>query len=258
MKNTLQEIDSAYIYLYIQVVKPIYAEIYSRLRSDIEAGRCVPGERLPSESLLSSQFSASRMTVRKSLQLLVQHGFASVRAGLGYFVRDREIELRDNRLRGFTDEIRSLGRTPSSDVVASGVVHRAQIVGLPESHPWGDPFLMIQRVRYGDGEPLVLETGYYDLTLCADLPDHVENDSVYAILESRYGVYLKRADQIVRALAISEDDADYLGLDPGSPGLHLERTTFDSNNRPIEFVRATFRADSYRIRMSLDSTGGNR
>ncbi len=239
-------------------MQPIYAEIYTELRSDIEIGRRASGEKLPSESQLASRFGASRMTVRQSLQLLVQHGFAAVYPGVGYFVRDREIELRDNRLRGFTDEIRSLGRTPSSTVIASRVLPRVDIAELPVLPNWGDAFLMMQRIRYGDGDPLALETAYYDLSLGPDLAEHINEDSMYAILESRYGVHLTRADQTVRAVAISNDDAEQLCLTPGSPGLYLERTTFDSHDRPVEFVRATFRADSYRMRMSLSSYGGSR
>jgi GntR family transcriptional regulator len=195
------------------------------------------------------------MTVRRSLQLLVQHGFASVTAGKGYYVRDREIELRDNRLRGFTDEIRSLGRAPSSALVASRTIARDRIVGLPTEPQWGDSFRMIQRIRYGDRQPLAFETAYYDTATCGDLSDLVDEDSVYALLETRQHLRLSHAVQTVRATAITDDDAGFLDLEPGTPGLFIERTTYDDRDRPVEFVRATFRSDAYRIRMTLQTHG---
>ena len=46
--------------------KTAYAAIYSMLRGQIFSGELKPGDMLPSESQLCSQFSVSRETVRKA------------------------------------------------------------------------------------------------------------------------------------------------------------------------------------------------
>ncbi|MGI9623905.1 MAG: GntR family transcriptional regulator, partial [Acidimicrobiales bacterium] len=63
-----------------------YRVIAETLRSRIEAGELGPGQVLPSESSLSSEFDASRVTVRKALELLREDGLLSSQQGAGWFV----------------------------------------------------------------------------------------------------------------------------------------------------------------------------
>ena len=48
-----------------------------------------PGSLLPSESELSAEFSASRVTVRRALELVRDDGLIAARQGFGWFVVDR-------------------------------------------------------------------------------------------------------------------------------------------------------------------------
>ena len=64
----------------------VYETIYKEIRSKIFAGQYRPGDLLPSESQLCSEYSASRETVRKSLKQLEQEGLIFSRPKVGYFV----------------------------------------------------------------------------------------------------------------------------------------------------------------------------
>lgn len=64
----------------------VYEVIYNRLRSQIFSGKFRPGDILPSENQLCSEFSVSRETVRKSLKQLEQEGLIFSRPKIGYFV----------------------------------------------------------------------------------------------------------------------------------------------------------------------------
>lgn len=65
---------------------PLYTTIYSQLRSEIFKGAFLPGEMLPSESQLCSEFMASRETVRKGLKELEAEELIYSRPKIGYFV----------------------------------------------------------------------------------------------------------------------------------------------------------------------------
>lgn len=64
----------------------VYEAVYHKLRNQIFSGKFRPGDMLPSENQLCSEFSASRETVRKGLKQLEQEGLIFSRPKVGYFV----------------------------------------------------------------------------------------------------------------------------------------------------------------------------
>lgn len=70
---------------------PAYAQLARILRQRIASGEFRPGDRLPSESELCSQYGVSPMTVRRSINLLVDQGLVETVQGLGTFARPVEL-----------------------------------------------------------------------------------------------------------------------------------------------------------------------
>ncbi len=71
-----------------QQTGPVYLEIYRNLKQELRTGEKKPGDELPSENTLAAQYSTTRTTVRKSLQLLEKEGLIHSWAGKGYFVSE--------------------------------------------------------------------------------------------------------------------------------------------------------------------------
>ena len=70
-----------------QASAPKYLQVYSALRRDIQSGRLVRGDRLPSEADLVRLFGASRITVGRAVRDLQAAGLVERRAGAGTFVK---------------------------------------------------------------------------------------------------------------------------------------------------------------------------
>jgi GntR family transcriptional regulator len=66
--------------------EPIYLRISGALRRSILSGEYKPGDILPSEHELAGRYSTSRVTVRKSLDVLESEGLVRSWHGKGYFV----------------------------------------------------------------------------------------------------------------------------------------------------------------------------
>lgn len=64
----------------------VYEAIYNSLRNQIFSGKFRPGDLLPSENQLCSEFLTSRETVRKGLKALEREGLIFSRPKIGYFV----------------------------------------------------------------------------------------------------------------------------------------------------------------------------
>lgn len=84
--------------------EPLYQIVSETIKNDIITGKYLPGQILPSVNSLCDIFSASRMTVHKSLKNLEAEGFIMARPGKGYFVCAPEY---DKYTLTFSDEAES-------------------------------------------------------------------------------------------------------------------------------------------------------
>jgi GntR family histidine utilization transcriptional repressor len=65
---------------------PRYAQIKRYIKAQLESGLWRIGERIPSETQLSADFSVSRMTARRAVQELAEEGLLERSVGAGTFV----------------------------------------------------------------------------------------------------------------------------------------------------------------------------
>lgn len=71
-------------------LKPRYEQMFMYLKGQILNGEFEVGERIPSEKELMEQFSVSRITSKKALDMLMQDGYIMRQPGRGSFVIPRE------------------------------------------------------------------------------------------------------------------------------------------------------------------------
>ncbi|MDM5226031.1 FadR/GntR family transcriptional regulator [Cytobacillus sp. NJ13] len=67
--------------------KKTYLIIIDKITECYLAGNLKPGERLPSERELASQFNVSRTTIREALRIMELNGFIDIRQGGGSYVK---------------------------------------------------------------------------------------------------------------------------------------------------------------------------
>jgi len=70
--------------------KSLVRQVGDSLREDILAGRVVPGDKLPSQLLLTERFDVSRTVVREAIASLEADGLLEARQGAGVFVVSKE------------------------------------------------------------------------------------------------------------------------------------------------------------------------
>ncbi|MGQ7746249.1 GntR family transcriptional regulator, partial [Pectobacterium brasiliense] len=95
----------------------IYKFIAEQIRSRINSAEFRVGEVLPAEKCLAKEFSVSRMTVRKALELLVAEGLLDRRHGSGTYILQKDVQHESHALNSFAEHMRLIGRTTTNDVV---------------------------------------------------------------------------------------------------------------------------------------------
>lgn len=64
----------------------LYQRIYDQLKDEIQAGKFVKGERLPTEKELTEQYFVSRITAKRAMDQLAEDGVIIRIAGKGSFI----------------------------------------------------------------------------------------------------------------------------------------------------------------------------
>ena len=106
----------------------------------------------------------------------------------------------------------------------------------------GTPVYRFNRIRYADDAPMATE---YATVVASALPslDAVDT-SLYAALE-RAGHRPVRALQRLRAVLLTDDQAELLKARPADAGLLVERLGSLADGRAVEFSQSFYRGDIY-------------
>jgi GntR family transcriptional regulator len=240
--------------IYRDAPDPLYSQLKDSLRADIIAGRYRPHEQLPSERELSNRFKVSRMTVRNALSELARDGTIYTRIGKGTYVSEPKIDQQLRTLTGFTQDVSARGGKPSSRVLEAKVIPATAEVGAALRITPGAEVILLSRLRFADGEPLAVETAYLPFALFPDLLNYnFAVDSLYNVLENKYGVNLTLAEQTIEAALAGSRELELLKLTPPSAVLRMRRLTLTSDGVAVEFVSSAYRADRYKFRSVLNT-----
>ncbi|GHO66081.1 GntR family transcriptional regulator [Ktedonobacter sp. SOSP1-52] len=216
------------------------------MREKVTSGDWKPGDLIPSERELGEQYGISRMTARQALTELVNEGLFYREQGKGTFVSRNKITQQLIRLTGFTEDISARGQAPATRVLSMHMIPATEDLAERLRLHVGQPIFRLQRLRLADNEPLAIERSHLSFIGCERLLDEdLETQSLYRILESRYGIQLIQAEQELEAGLTNEEDAKLLNLPMGSPALYTRRTTYTNRDLPIEYARSVYCGHKY-------------
>ncbi|MGU3468728.1 GntR family transcriptional regulator [Methylobacterium sp. C33D] len=232
--------------------KPLYRQIEEQLRDLIVSGSLPPGVILPAERQLADSLGVSRVTVQRAYAELRHDELLVPRGRLGFLVRRRPEPVRPgmDRLKGFTEEMRELGKIPSSRILERIITEDrsiASIFGLPST----SPFLRLTRVRFGDDVPMSREIAWYNVRAVPELEHGDLTGSVYGFLAQHEGGRLVRCEQTVEATLPTPAECEIFDFDTPIPCLLIKRHSYNRRSTMIEYVEGLFRGDAYRYRLSL-------
>ena len=225
---------------------PRYFQLKEIMRERIRSGEWKPGELIPSERDLSEKYGISRMTARQAITELVNECLFYREQGKGTFVSQRKITQQLIHLTGFTEDIRARGQRPGTKVL-SATMHPADEETAEKLRiNAGTPIFRLQRLRLADDEPLAIELSQISFKGCGGLlEEDLEHNSLYRLLEAKYGIALMEADQELEAGLTGSEEAQLLKISVASPVLFTRRITYSDRNQPIEYAKAVYCGNKY-------------
>jgi GntR family transcriptional regulator len=231
---------------------PLYAQVEDILVARISSGTLPVGTQLPSEEELIREFDVSRTTIRTTIQNLVRQGLLEIRRGRGTFVASPRMVQELTELTGFVEDMRVLGRMPTARVLGRDVVPAIPLVAEKLALPAGTNVVQIRRVRLSDAVPLSFDETYLPEELGRKvMTDDLTREPIFTLLEERYDTPLVEAEYILEAAVAETAVATALEVPAGSPIFLIERTSYTSGHRAVDYERLHYRGDSIRFKTRL-------
>jgi GntR family transcriptional regulator len=244
--------------------RPVYRQIADALRARIETGDLAAGARLPSESVLMSDFDVSGGTVRQAVAVLRGEGLVLAEHGRGVFVRTRPRLRRVSQDR-FARRHREAGKaaylveseaesvSPSVDVYKVGPEKATDDVAHRLGVRRGSKVLVRRRRYLSDDTPTELATSFIPWALADGTAMTEVNPGpggIYARIEEA-GHRLGRFTEDVTARMPTPEESRALRLVSGSPVFALVRVAFDVDGTPVEVCDTVMSADHYVLAYEL-------
>jgi len=227
---------------------PLYERVESVLAAGIADGSLSPETQLPPEDGLIERFKVSRTTVRKAIQNLVERGLVEVRRGKGTFVTQPRITQELTELTGFVEDMQALGRKPTARLLDKCVMAADEAVAHHLKLAPGTLVVRLQRVRLADGVAMSFDETYLPRELGEKVAGNdLEAEPIFALLEEKYDTPLIEAEYKLEAIAADPVAAEALQVPTGSPIFLIERTSYTTGNRSVDYERLHYRGDLIRF-----------
>ena len=234
-----------------EVVSPLYHQIKENITRQVVSGRWLSNYELPSEADLCAHFGVSRGTLRRALGDLENQGLIVRRQGKGTFVAEPKFE---GSVLGSYRNYR-VGAVPHDQV--------SRLLGIDRLHASPDMQRILQlgkrdyvyevrRIQFMEGVPITLSTSFIPAGIAPGLDKlDIEQEHIYGLLEQRYGLVFRRAEEFLEPVIADDVIARHLELPQGAPVFLVERHSYLADDEPAEFRQAYMRGDRFRYRIEL-------
>lgn len=215
---------------------PLYQQLKEQILSDISSGRFNEGERIPSEVELSARYNISRVTVRNAVKALVADNILIKKQGKGTFVCPAKIERKVEHLLSFSAACQARHLATRSRVVTHSVLADYRDARQRLALDNDDRILYIQRIRYADGAPLMLENNYYSLKKFAFLIGEDLGGSLYRLLADKYHIHPTYAGETtLEMVKVREEHAALLQKTLGESLFLMKTLILDEQRHPLHY-----------------------
>jgi DNA-binding GntR family transcriptional regulator len=224
---------------------PLYFQLAQHIENEIRSGNLASGDRLENEVKIAEELGLSRPTVRAAFSYLVDKGLVLRRRGQGTVVTKGKVS-RSVKLTSLFDDLAEAGKSPSTRVIHNEVIKASDLVKRALELADDQFVIYLERLRFGDGEPIALMHNFIPTSLVTMSNEMLEQHGFYELLRAG-GVFPDHATQRISAKNSSTNESVLLDEPRGTALLTMERTTYDVTGRAIEFGQHVYRASRYAL-----------
>lgn len=223
----------------------LHGKILTEIEQNILSGRWPPGFRIPSEMELTEHYACSRMTVNKVLTQLAHAGLLQRKRKAGSFVTQPKTSSAVLDIPDLRQVVQAMGKEYDSQLLSRKQRRSTRDDMQAMRMAGASPVVHVLCLHMAGARPFCLEDRLINLESVPDAEHEMFTEhSPSSWMVSH--VPWSSAEHRIRAQAASEEMAQLLKIEPGSPCLVIDRRTW-TGQLPITFVRLVYPADLYEL-----------
>ena len=224
-----------------------YKHLYNQLQAQIEKREYKAGDKLPSEGDLMELYGASRDTVRKALDLLVQDGFIRKAKGKPAVVLDKKFNFPVSEIASFKEIYRFSDSKPKTYVENLEIVKNdPKLMEALQIGPEDEAFVL-ERVREIEGEKIIIDKDYFSRKVVDNLPLRAAQDSVYEYLEQEVGLKIGFAMKEITVQMAGDEDRRLLDIKNYDMIVVVKSYTYLEDSTLFQFTESRHRPDKFKF-----------
>lgn len=231
--------------------EPAYAQLLRILEGQIAAGTYRPGDQLPSEAQLCAQYGISPMTVRRVINLLVDHGLAVAYQGRGTFVRGPDLSAAVFQLTALK-QLLTQNEHVHVQLLETRVVRAEGRIARKLNVTPDQSAVYLRRLLFDQDTPIIYHREYlvYDPTRPI-VEGELEATSLDGLFHNTGGTVLKGGHVTIEAVTLREEEARLLQTVLGGAAFCLEHIFYDVHDHPMSWGWFIWRGDRCKFTAEL-------
>jgi len=232
---------------------PLYQRLRDQLAEQIANNRWRPGEAIPTEAALSSEYCLSTGTVRKAIDMLVNENILERQQGRGTFIRRPQFQSSLFRFFRF-QSVSGERQVPESRILSIEPMVSPSAVSQALCLPAEAPVIRLVRLRLLEAQPVLAEEIWLPrihFQALLDLDLNREGPLLYPIYEQFCGQVIAYAEESLTAELVDDAHARLLRIPTGSPVVVVERLARNYAGQPLEWRRSRGHASHFRYSVDI-------
>ncbi|WP_035778377.1 GntR family transcriptional regulator [Butyrivibrio sp. MC2013] len=230
---------------------PLYLQLEDLIRTEIESGKYVKGDILPSEKEYMEKYDISRVTTRQALSALTQQGYITRARGIGTVVSYEKISEAISNVISFTDEMKKHDITMETSYCKMELISPDTKTALALGILRTDNCYRLERVRNVEGKPLVYTVTYLKKLIDLPLDCKYYKESLYKFLRDTYNISIVRGNDTLEAALPSDKVRKMLQIGADMPIFIRTRKTFLPNDEIFEYSICYYPGNRYKYSVDL-------
>lgn len=218
------------------MTKALYIQIADELRNNIQQQTYQPGDKLPTEKILSERFNVNRHTIRNAIALLKEEGLIRVDRGRGMYVAKSLIQYPIGKKVRYNETLKAQGIKASYQKIRAIEIPSSQGIADALERDVGTKVILIERIGLADNQPISIGSSYFSSDRFPNLVANWDKySSISKLLHSEYGCEHIRRSTAVSASKVRESDARLLQIPANHPVLLAKSINCDLENNVVEY-----------------------
>jgi GntR family phosphonate transport system transcriptional regulator len=226
----------------------LWRQVSEALAKDIEAGRLVVDQRLPSSAELGKRFKVNRHTVLKAISHLQAEGLLRIERGRGSYAVVNPVEFHLGPQQWFEENLRENNLVPSRTIVSIEAVPASADVARALKIKADAPVLFVTMLGEADGLPVNYGYHYFPIERLPGIEEafraigtgQSKNFSFSTIFKQVGVKSWQRKTIRIRGRAPSREEARQLKIAPSDVLLVTAVVSVDAKGKPVVYAKTGY------------------